>query len=135
MLNRLRDKRGAVMESALLFLLVIFLLCFLLTLVALSGHTETKLAEIRLENRLALDSIADGFIAYAKTNPDTGATPFDDQNDTYLSTAAKDGDAYVLTVTVTDPPRLDPAAVLLTVKVDAAGRILAYCYGATTETP
>ena len=150
MLNRLRDKRGAVMESALLFLLVIFLLCFLLTLVALSGHAETEIAESQLGVRLSLEQIAEDFMA----NP---AAYADDPSDAYTVTVAEDetpeGTLYTLTVTAADPPRLDPdepeageaaptPPVLLTVQLrveriaDAEGNpvaiktVLAYRYGA-----
>ena len=130
MLNRLKSKRGAVMESALLFLLVIFLLCFLLTLVALSGHASTKLARTKLENRLALEQIAEDFIA----NPTTYA---DDPSDAYTVTVAEDetpeGTLYTLTVTAAAAPT---PPVLLTVQLrvaDAEGNpptVLAYRYGA-----
>ena len=90
MLNRLKSKRGAVMESALLFLLVIFLLCFLLTLVALSGHASTKLARTKLENRLALEQIAEDFITYAKENPDD-PTAFVNENETYEAAVTEAG--------------------------------------------
>ncbi len=126
MLKRLRDKRGAVMESALLFLLIIFLLCFLLTLVALGGNAENKLSKVKLENRLVLDGIAEDFM----TDPAHYADP--DATDAYAVAVVGDGGIYTLTVTHKDA---DPAAVLLTVQVDAAGRVLAYRYGAMTVTP
>lgn len=137
MLNRLRDKRGAAMESAILFLLVIFLLCFLLTLVALGGHANTKLAEAKLENRLKLDGIADAFLANPATYADTNDT------DGYTAETVWAGDVCTLTVTVATPaapadPEAPPPPVLLTVQVqvgaDAAGNptktVLAYRYGA-----
>ena len=146
MLNRLKSKRGAVMESALLFLLIIFLLCFLMTLVALSGHAETEIAESQLGARLSLEQIAEDFMA----NP---AAYADDPSDAYTVTVAEDetpeGTLYTLTVTAAAAAPLDPAdpeageaaptpPVLLTVQLrvaDAEGNpvpptVLAYRYGA-----
>lgn len=138
MLKRLRDKRGAVMESALLFLLVVFLLCFLLTLVALGGHASTEIAEVRLAQRLQIEQIAEDFTAYAKKNADPLAyTLIAEQAARYDARVDNNGTEYTLTVLHKGADPAEPSSVLLSVKLDVAGAlptktvtVLAYRYGA-----
>ncbi len=69
----LRSKRGMAMESAILFMLIIFSLCALLSAVTLTGHYQNKLEQQLLKNKTEIDQFGEWFLA--------GALQFDDKGE------------------------------------------------------
>lgn len=64
MLNKLlKSKRGIALENAILFMLVIFSLCALLTSLTLIGHFQTNINKLTLENEIKLEQIGEDFLA------------------------------------------------------------------------
>ena len=64
MLNKLlKSKRGIALENAILFMLVIFSLCALLTSLTLIGHFQTRINKLTLENEVDLEQIGEDFVA------------------------------------------------------------------------
>ena len=64
MLNKLlKSKRGIALENAILFMLVIFSLCALLTSLTLIGHFQTNINKLTLENEIKLEQIGENFVA------------------------------------------------------------------------
>ena len=55
----LKSRRGVALENALLFMLVIFSLCALLTSLTLIGHFQTRINKLTLENEVDLEQIFD----------------------------------------------------------------------------
>lgn len=64
----LKSKRGMAMESAILFMLIIFSLCALLSAVTLTGHFQNKLDRTLLDSKVALDQIGENFLAGSITD-------------------------------------------------------------------
>lgn len=69
----LRSKRGMAMESAILFMLIIFSLCALLSAVTLTGHYQNKLEQQLLESKTKIDQFGEWFLA--------GALKFDENGE------------------------------------------------------
>ena len=64
MLNKLlKNKRGMALENAILFMLIIFSLCALLTSLTLIGHFQTNINKLTLENEIKLEQIGEDFVA------------------------------------------------------------------------
>ena len=64
MLNKLlKSKRGIALENAILFMLVVFSLCALLTSLTLIGHFQTSINKLTLENEIKLEQIGENFVA------------------------------------------------------------------------
>ena len=64
MLNKLlKNKRGMALENAILFMLIIFSLCALLTSLTLIGHFQTNINKLTLENEIKLEQIGENFVA------------------------------------------------------------------------
>lgn len=61
-MKQLRNRRGVALESALLFLIVLFSLCSLLTTVAVVGRYQVKIENTALYNRVALDQVGEDFV-------------------------------------------------------------------------
>ena len=59
----LKSKRGISIENAIIFMLVIFTLCALLTSLALIGRLQTKLDNTTIKNKVDIEQIVDDFIA------------------------------------------------------------------------
>ena len=62
----LKNRRGVALENALLFMLVIFSLCALLTSLTLIGHFQTRINKLTLENEVDLEQIGEDFVASVK---------------------------------------------------------------------
>lgn len=75
----LNNKRGVVLENAIIFMLVIFSLCFLLTSLTLISYHQTKIDLIELENKLQIDQIGEDGIKYldGKTIDDIKSEDFE----------------------------------------------------------
>lgn len=59
----LRNKRGAAMESAILFMLVVLMLGMLLTGVIMSTHLRVKLNDTMLTREITIEQIGEDFVA------------------------------------------------------------------------
>ena len=75
-LKALRDRRGIALESAIIFMMVIFTLTALLTGLTLLGHLQVSLEKTTLMNDVKLESIGLDFVAYLESgdavSPDEG---------------------------------------------------------------
>lgn len=78
----LKSKRGVAIENAILFLLVIFMLCALLASITIIANFQFKIDNMVLKNDVDLDQIGEDFIAYLAS----GETKFD----TFLKDAYAD---------------------------------------------
>ncbi len=78
--DRLRSKRGIAMETAILFMVLIFSLCFLLTTLAMIGHYRVELEHMTLLSDVAVEQIGEDYLASLKTtgNAESFAESYDD---------------------------------------------------------
>ena len=60
----LKSKRGVALESAILFMTVIFSFCFILTSLALIGRNRARLDSIYAENCVFAEQIGEHFVGY-----------------------------------------------------------------------
>ena len=67
-LRRLKDRRGIAIETAILFMLVIFSLCALITTVSIIGRRQTKFENDMLLYKVEVDQIGEDFIYYIDTD-------------------------------------------------------------------
>ena len=58
----LKSKRGMAIESAIMFMLVTFMLGMLLTGLSMTMHLRTQLNDKTIENELILEQIGDNFV-------------------------------------------------------------------------
>lgn len=63
----LKDKSGIAVENAVLFMLLIFMLCTLLTSLTLTGHYQTIIEKNDFLRNNELDQIGEDFLAGIKT--------------------------------------------------------------------
>jgi hypothetical protein len=63
----LKSKRGIALESAVLFMLIIFSLCALLTSLSLIGHYQLKIEKTVLLNDVEIDQIGEDYLASLKS--------------------------------------------------------------------
>lgn len=59
----LKSKKGIAIEQAVVFLIVIFAFCALLTSLTMYGHYQTKLDNTVLLNRVTAEQIGEDFLA------------------------------------------------------------------------
>ncbi len=62
-----KSRRGIAVLTAVLFMLITFSFCALLTMMALSGNSQTKIESIRLTQSAALDQIGEDFLHFGTT--------------------------------------------------------------------
>ena len=62
----LKDKKGIALENAILFEIIIFSLCFLLTSLTLIGHYQVKIENLTLLNDVEIEQIGDDYLASVK---------------------------------------------------------------------
>ncbi len=62
-LKMLKSKKGIAIENAIIFLIVIFMFCALLTSLTMYGHYHIKLNNILLLNRVTIEQIGEDFLA------------------------------------------------------------------------
>lgn len=74
-MNILKSKKGVAIENALLFMMIIFGLCFLVSFVALIGHHQYRLDKTLITNRVELDLIGEAYLVER--------TALADENDNY----------------------------------------------------
>ncbi len=83
------------MESALAFLIIIFLFCFLLTSVAFMGRYRASTEKRRYDGVLEREQLAEDFIAYLKTAGDAA------DEDGFIASLGEPDDKYTVAVTKT----------------------------------
>ena len=108
----LKSKKGIALENAILFMLVVFSFCALITSVTLSGHNQIRLERIILENKVAIEQIGEDFLA-------------DDMKPNYENYTLEVNE-NTLTVTNTN------GTVVLYVEKDG-GKIIQWRYSSPTE--
>ena len=62
MKNILKNKRGIAMESAVMFMLVVFMFGLLLTGIAMTSHLQVKVNDTLLERELEIEQIGENFV-------------------------------------------------------------------------
>ncbi len=118
----LKDKKGIALENAILFMLVIFSLCFLIASLTLIGHYQTKIDNILLDQKVELDQIGEDYLAYMEGKCSWGEIVSKYEDSPY--TLKIDPEAKALTVFRGDANK----TVALYVQVDADGSIIRWCY-------
>ena len=63
----LKSKRGMALENAILFMLIIFSLCALLTSLTLIGHYQVKIEKMTLQQDIEIEQIGEDYLASVKT--------------------------------------------------------------------
>ena len=81
------------MESAILFMLVTFMLGFLLTSVAMTAHLRVNLNETLFNRELEIEQIGENFVSMSKTDFDTYMESF---NEKYTADLQNDNKTLVL---------------------------------------
>ena len=74
----LKSKRGMALENAILFMLIIFSLCALLTSLTLIGHYQVKIEKLTLLNDVEIEQIGEDYLASVKAK-----TTFTDTYENY----------------------------------------------------
>ena len=95
-LRILKDKRGIAIETALLFMLVIFSLCALITSVATIGRKQSQLESRVFTKEVEIDQIGEDFIAYLAAGE---ASDFDAAGENYDFRVDKEENISALTLT------------------------------------
>ena len=85
----LKSKRGMALENAILFMLIIFSLCALLTSLTLLGHYQVKIEKMTLQQDIEIEQIGEDYLASVKAK-----TTFTDTYENY----AYEVDGNALTV-------------------------------------
>lgn len=102
----LKSKKGISLESAVLFMTIIFTFCFLLSTLAIYGHYQLKVDGIRLNQFVEKEQIGQEFVAYLHTDSSADFSAYLAENsinyENYACAEVKTQDAditqYVLTV-------------------------------------
>ena len=110
----LKSKKGIALENTILFMMIIFSLCFLLASFTLIGHYQGKIENIRITQRVELDQIGEDFL-----QDPNGFTYTDDKYSCSVETV--DTNYQVLTVKSGEN-------VVLYVKTDNAGNVKIWRY-------
>lgn len=66
----LNSKKGMALENAILFMVIIFSLCALLSSLTLIGHYQVKIEKMTLLNKVDVEQIGENYLAYLQ-NEDT----------------------------------------------------------------
>ena len=135
----LKSKRGVAIENAVLFLLVIFLICALLTSLAVVGHYKVNIDNMVLLRDVEIEQIGDDFLASI-----TAKQNFTQEYDNFAYSVAKvdkDAEDEADTLTLTVWYKSDESKnVVLYVEVDAelalAGqvKVIKWLYSLPTQT-
>lgn len=120
----IRDRRGIAMESAILFMVVLFSFSLLLTTVVLTAHSTATANEKTVQRRIEIEEIGEHFL-----RDTTSSTLFEERVDLspYTATvtdsegnAAQDGTVLTL--------KNAKGSTVLYVEKDAGGRALVWKY-------
>lgn len=69
----LKNKKGVSLESAVLFMLIIFTFCFLISSIALCGHYQVKIDSLKAYHYAQTEQIGEEFVAYLHVAGDADA--------------------------------------------------------------
>ena len=125
-LRILKDKRGIAIETALLFMLVIFSLCALITSVATIGRRQAKLESDVLVSDALIDQIGEDFIAYLAGGEESD---FDAADEKYDSTVVDKGE-NISALTLTKKGSSSVVLYIEAEKTGAGVKILRWRYSA-----
>lgn len=100
-MKTLKNKRGIVLENAIIFMLVIFALCFVLTTITLTNYYQARIDLIKLENKIQVDQIGEDFL---KSIADK--TEFTQIYDGYSYNCDVNDNTFTLTVTQQNTTKL-----------------------------
>ena len=125
-LRILKDKRGIAIETALLFMLVIFSLCALITSVATIGRKQSQLENRVFTNEVEIDQIGEDFIAYLAAGKDSD---FAVAGEKYDSTVV-DKEENISALTLTKKGSSSVVLYIEAEKTDAGVNILRWRYSA-----
>ena len=64
----LKSKRGMAIESAILFMIIVFSFGFLLTGVAMTAHLRVKLNDSLLTREMEIEQIGENFVSMSETD-------------------------------------------------------------------
>lgn len=64
----LKNKRGMAIESAILFMLIVFMFGFLLTGVAMVSHLRVKVNDTLLKREMEIEQIGENFVYMSETD-------------------------------------------------------------------
>ena len=64
----LKNKRGIAIESAILFMIIVFSFGFLLTGVAMTAHLRVKLNDSLLSREMEIEQIGENFVSMSETD-------------------------------------------------------------------
>lgn len=127
-LRILKDKRGIAIETALLFMLVIFSLCALITSVATIGRKQSQLESRVFTKEVEIDQIGEDFIAYLAAGE---ASDFDAAGEKYDSTVVVvDKEENISALTLTNKGSTSVVLYIEAEKTGAGVKILRWRYSA-----
>lgn len=121
----LKSKRGMAIETAIAFMLVIFMLCALLTSLTLIGHYQTKIEKITFLRSVEIDQIGEDYLAGAQ-KADFTPENFKPENENYDCTATEN------TLTVWRKSDETKKTVLY-VQIDNNGSVICWRYSALSQ--
>jgi hypothetical protein len=90
----LKSKRGIVMESAILFMVVMFMFGFLLTGVAMTAHLRVKANNAIIAREMEIEQIGENFV----NMNDTDFTKYIETKSNYTATLGEKGGNRTLTL-------------------------------------
>lgn len=124
----LKSKRGMALENAILFMLIIFTLCALLTSLTLLGHYQVKIEKKALQQDIEIEQIGEHYLASVKAEAD-----FEKTYTNYAYEVSENGD----TLTVwrkTDENKRAVLYVEAELTADKQLNVKAWRYSLPTET-
>ena len=110
--NILKSKRGAAIENAVLFMLIIFALSTIIMTLSLIQHYQNKIDETLLKQDIELEQIGEDFLAYLES----GETPTTEGFKMFLGERLDAKYDYVVTGCALVIKSLDRGNVLLSVR-------------------
>lgn len=138
----LHSKKGIAMESAILFLLITFSFCLLISLLVISGGYQLKLQEVHTDLYVAREQIGEDFTAYlreveAGTGPESFAAFLTENGITYenytcAETKTQDSDITRFTLRVTHGTG-ENTVLYITAERSAQGQITVLSWLPETE--
>ena len=114
----LKNKRGIAMESAVLFMLVMFMFGFLLTGIAMTAHLRVKVNNSILSREMEIEQIGENFVYMSESDFSTHINSF---NNKYTATVGTNGDNKTLTLKRKE-------TIVLYVEVDTTQNIKVWKY-------
>ena len=115
MKNKIKNKNGYALETAIVFMMMISLLCMLMVTVSLVLFNQKRLTDRQTERTIDLYNIGDAFAS------DPAGFVDGDYYDAYECNTSVDGDTYTLVVTLKSDNSLQ-----LTVVVKSDGKVISW---------